>query len=129
MLAESAIDPIPIVAIAQIIAVETAVTHVVGCDPRITIGTAVTHVVKGGPGIGISHDELAAEDQMIQDALLRIVCDGGAGDNRAQHQQGYENLHDPSPLVEIGLHLMALTPFCKFARELAHLWLINQPSL
>jgi hypothetical protein len=77
-------------------AIETAIGHVVGCNPWITIDAAVPHVVEWGR---VSDDDLAASEPMVRP--VRIACGYASGRGYARHHQYDENLHDASPSVKI----------------------------
>jgi hypothetical protein len=80
----------------QVSAIETAIAHVVGCNPWIAIDTAVPHVVKWGR---VLDDELAATETMV--LHIRIACGCASGHDHTHHQQCDEILHDASPSVKI----------------------------
>jgi hypothetical protein len=80
----------------KVSAIETAIAHVVGCNPWIAIDTAVPHVVEWGR---VSDDELAATEPTVRPVC--IACGCASGRNYAHHQQYHDNLHDASPSVKI----------------------------
>jgi hypothetical protein len=80
----------------QVSAIETAIAHVIGCNPWIAIDTAVPHVVEWGR---VFDDELAATEPMIR--LVRIACSCASGRGHTHHQQHDETLHDASPSMKI----------------------------
>jgi hypothetical protein len=63
-------------------AIETAIAHVVGCNPWIAIDTAVPNVVEWGR---VSDDELAATEAMVRP--VRIACGCASGHDHTHHQQ------------------------------------------
>jgi hypothetical protein len=77
-------------------AIETAIAHVVCCNPWIAIDTTIPHVVESGR---ISDDELAAAEPMVRPVGIAGSCASGRG--RTHHQQDHETLHDASPSVKI----------------------------
>jgi hypothetical protein len=80
--------------VVQVCAIETAIAHVVGCNPWIAIDTAVPHVVEWGR---VLDDELAATEAMV--LHIRIAC--GCASGHGHHHQYDENLHDTSPSVKL----------------------------
>jgi hypothetical protein len=82
--------------VVKVRAIETAIGHVVRCNPWITIDAAVPHVVEWGR---VSDDDLAASEPMVRP--VRIACGYASGRGYARHHQYDENLHDASPSVKI----------------------------
>jgi hypothetical protein len=105
--------------IAKVGAIETAIAHVVGCNPWIAIDTAVPRIIECG---GVSDDELAATVSMVRP--VHIACGCASGHGHTHHHQYDETLHDASPSVKI---IWFLAQFLKFARDLNHTGICSCP--